>query len=382
MDKVFQIVPRAEIFKTTGLQFMQFNTLYQLYAHALEQSPALDIAATLLMTPDLFNYWLTGEKLGEFTIATTSQFYNPRTRAFATDLLEKLGLPTRILPPLVPPTTEIGAVLPPIAQTANLRGTKVVAPACHDTGSAVAAVPTRTENYAYISSGTWSLLGTVVKEPVISDAAMNFNFTNEGGVGGTFRLLKIITGLWLIQECRRVWAREGAEYSYDEIIAMAARAQPFGAFVAPDHHAFLNPDDMPQAIRDFCAATGQSAPCDRETMARAVFESLALNYRVTVEQLEKIWGRRVEVIHIVGGGSQNQMLCQMTADACARPVHAGPVEATAIGNLLAQAIAAGYFASWDEAREFVRSAFPLKMYAPRDPAAWEEAYARFTRLLV
>lgn len=379
MEQVFERVPRAEIFQATGIQFMQLNTLYQLYAMA--GSPALDAAKTLLMMPDLLNYWLTGEKLSEFTIATTTQFYDPRQGAWANEILERLGLPSEIMPRVIQPATEIAALLPAVADTLGLRGVKVIAPACHDTGSAVAAIPARTDDYAYISSGTWSLMGVVTPRPIITDMTRDFNFTNEGGVGSTIRLLKNITGLWLVQECRRAWARSGDELDYDAISALAASAPPFQAYVDPDHSSFLSPDDMPQAIQEFCAATGQAGPSDRGTLVRVTLESLALKYRATLEKLEKIVGRHLDAIHIVGGGSRNQLLCQFTADACARPVYAGPVEATALGNLLAQTLASGYCASWTQAREIVRTAFPLTPYEPRDSAAWDEAYARFKRVL-
>jgi rhamnulokinase len=381
MEQVFARVPRAEIFQSTGIQFMQLNTLYQLYAMARAGSPALDIADTLLMMPDLFNYWLTGEKLGEYTIATTTQFFDTLNNIWATGLLEKLGLPTRIMPRVIPPATEIGPLVSSVTDQLGLHGVKVIAPACHDTGSAVAAVPARTDDYAYISSGTWSLMGVVSSQPIITDVTRDFNFTNEGGVGGTIRLLKNITGLWLVQECRRAWARAGDEMSYADITALAEQAKPFQAFVEPDHSSFLSPDDMPKAIRNFCEATGQPVPSDRGALVRVALESLACKYRLTRERLEQVTGRRLEVIHIIGGGSQNQLLCQFTADACARPVYAGPVEATALGNVLAQAIADGYCASWAEAREIVRAAFPLRAYEPRDTAAWDEAYARFETIV-
>ena len=375
MERVFARVSRAEVFDATGIQFMQLNTLYQ-FASMLN-APALDIAQTLLLMPDLLNYWLTGEKLGEFTIATTTQFYDSRRRAWATDMLAKLGLPTHILPRVISPTTKIGALLASLADQPGLRQTQVVAPACHDTGSAVAAVPARAEHYAYISSGTWSLMGTVVPEPIITDTTLDFNFTNEGGVDNTFRLLKNITGLWLVQECRRAWARAGDELSYDALVALAEQAQPFQAFVDPDHASLMNPADMPRAIQNFCATTGQTIPQDRGALVRVAFEGLALKYRATLEQLERILGYRLDAIHVVGGGSQNQLLCQFTADACARPVYAGPVEATALGNIMAQAIASGDCASWAQAREIVRATFPLKMYEPRQTDRWDAAYARF-----
>jgi rhamnulokinase len=391
MDRLFARVPRAEVFQATGIQFMQINTLYQLYAMALEGSPALDAADTLLMIPDLLNYWLTGVKLGEYTIATTTQFYDSRANTWATGLLEKLGLPTHIMPRVIQPATELGSLLPAVADPLDLhctqrRGVKVIAPACHDTGSAVAAVPADVEHvvhntYAYISSGTWSLMGTVAPEPIINDLTHDYNFTNEGGVSGTIRLLKNIAGLWLVQECRRAWARAGDELSYADITSLAEQSKPFQAFVNPDHGSFLNPDDMPRAIQAFCQSTGQAVPTDRGSLVRVALESLACKYRLTLDQLEKIMGHRLEVIHIVGGGSQNQLLCQFAADACARPVYAGPVEATALGNVLAQAIAGGACASWAEARQIVRASFPLKTYEPRDTAAWDQAYRQFEQVI-
>ncbi len=377
MDQVLARVPRAEVFQATGIQFMQINSLYQLYAMAQARSPALDMADTLLMIPDLFNYWLTGEKLGEFTIATTTQFFDTGHNTWATELLERLGLPPKIMPRLILPATEIGPLVSSVADPLGLRGVKVIAPACHDTGSAVAAVPARTGDFAYISSGTWSLMGVVSPQPIISELTRDFNFTNEGGVDGTIRLLKNIAGLWLIQECRRSWARAGNELSYEAIGALAEQARPFQAFIDPDHPAFLKPDDMPEAIQAFCTATGQPAPGDPGTIGRVALESLACRYRLTLEQLEKITGRYLQMIHIVGGGSQNRLLCQFTANACGRPVCAGPVEATALGNVLAQTLALGYCASWDDARELVRAAFPIKTYEPRDTAAWDDAWMRF-----
>jgi rhamnulokinase len=378
MDKVFARVPREAVFAATGIQFMQLNTLYQLYA--MLDSPALDCAETLLMIPDLINYWLTGEKVGEYTIATTTQFYDTANGAWAIGLLGKLGLPARIMPRVIPPATPIGPLLPAVAQPIGVGGIQVIAPASHDTGSAVAAVPARTADYAYISSGTWSLMGVVWPQPIITAMTRDFNFTNEGGVGGTIRLLKNVTGLWLIQECRRAWARAGDELSYADITALAERAAPFQALINPDHPSFLNPDDMPHAIQSLCAATGQSVPSDRGSLVRVALESLACKYRLTFDQLEQIAGRRLEVIHIVGGGSRNQVLCQFTADACARPVLAGPVEATALGNIMAQMVAGGECATWAEAREIIRDAFPLATYEPRDTAAWNAAYARFREL--
>jgi len=382
MEEAFRRVPREEIFARTGIQFMQLNTLYQLLAMALRCSAQLESAHRLLMMPDLLNFWLTGQKVCEFTEATTSQFYDPRAGDWARDMLDRLGIPSHILGEIVPPGAVLGPLLPSVAEEIGLSDVPVIAPACHDTGSAVAAVPfeSATGKGCYLSSGTWSLMGVEVADPIITPQSLEYNFTNEGGVCDTFRLLKNIMGLWLVQECRRVWAREGESYSYDELTRMAEQAAPFVALVNPDDPAFLHPADMPAEIRAFCARTGQPVPEDKGTMIRCVLESLALTYRSTMGKLEAMLGRELEVIHIVGGGSQNRLLCQFTADATQRPVLAGPVEATAIGNVVMQALALGEFASLQEARAVVRSSFDVVHYQPGDPAPWDAAYERFCEL--
>jgi len=382
MEEAFHRVPRAEIFEQTGIQFMQLNSLYQLLAMVVHRSPALDVADTFLTMPDLFNYWLTGRKVCEFTIATTTQCYDPRKRDWATSLLERMSIPTDIFPEIVEPGTVLGPLAAQVAEEVGVGQVPVIAPATHDTGSAVAAVPFESApgRGCYISSGTWSLMGTEVTEPVITSQSLGYNFTNEGGVCSTFRLLKNIMGLWLVQECRRVWAREGQSYSYDQLTRMAEQAPPFVALVNPDDPAFLHPADMPAEIRAFCARTDQRAPETRGAMIRSILESLALTYRATLEKLEAMLGHRLEVIHIVGGGSRNQLLCQFTADATQQPVVAGPVEATAIGNVLMQALALGEFASLQEARALVRDSFEMVHYEPGDPAPWDAAYERFRAL--
>jgi len=382
MEEAFRCVPRAEIFERTGIQFMQLNTLYQLLAMALGHSAELESAHRLLMMPDLLNFCLTGQKVCEFTEATTSQCYDPRAGDWARDMLDRLGIPSHILGEIVPPGAVLGPLLPAVAEEVGLSDVPVIAPACHDTGSAVAAVPfgAAPERGCYISSGTWSLMGVEVSEPIITPQSLEYNFTNEGGVRSTFRLLKNIMGLWLVQECRRIWAREGVSHSYDELTQMAEQAGPSSSLVNPDDPAFLHPADMPTEIRAFCDRTDQPVPEDRGAMVRCVLESLALTYRSTLEKLEAMLGRELEVIHIVGGGSRNRLLCQFTADATQRPVMAGPVEATAIGNVLMQALALGEFASLQEARAVVRSSFDMVHYRPGDPAPWDGAYERFCEL--
>lgn len=382
MPLAFQRMPRAQIFERTGIQFMQLNTLYQLLAMAEARSPQLEVARALVMMPDLFHYWLSGTLACEFTDATTTQCFNPRTGDWAREMLEVLGIPHHFLQPVTPPGTRLGRLMPSVARAVSASEVEVIAPASHDTASAVFAVPADQPDFAYISSGTWSLMGAVVVQPIINAQALAFNFTNEGGVGGTFRLLKNIMGLWLVQECRRRWGvLDGALMPYAELFALAERAPAFTALVDPDDPTFLHPEDMPAAIAAFCQRTGQTVPQDRGAMVRAILESLALKYRHTLAQLEALLGRRIEVIHVVGGGSQNALLCQFTADACERPVIAGPVEATATGNVLVQLRALGALTSDADARAVVRRSFALTTYEPRNPEPWREAYARFVGYL-
>lgn len=383
MERVFARVPREKVFDATGIQFMQFNSLYQLFAMRLARSSALDAAETLLFIPDLFNFLFTGVRKSEFSIATTSQFYDPRKQTWATDLLKALDLPTRILPEIVPSGTVIGPLRRDVADECGIKADiPVIAPATHDTGSAVAAVPAREgTSWCYISSGTWSLMGVEIAQPLINDESLKYNYTNEGGVGGTIRFLKNIMGLWLVQECRRQWEKEGKPFDYAELTRLAGEAQGLRSIINPDHKPFLSPGEMPAKIAAFCESSQQPAPENPGAFVRACLDSLALTYRRTLEGLEDILGRRIDVIHIVGGGCQNELLNQMTADACARTVVAGPVEATAIGNILVQAMAVGEVRSLSAAREIVRGSFPVKMYEPRETKSWNEAYARFRELV-
>jgi rhamnulokinase len=380
MEDAFRRVPRAEIFRQTGIQFMRFNTLYQLLAMQRDRSPLLDAAETLLFMPDLFHYFFTGIKVNEFTDATTSQLYDPAAKSWAYGLVRQFGLPARILGTIVPPGTVLGPLRQAVAAETGVSPVPVIAPASHDTGSAIAAVPAQGDSWAYLSSGTWSLLGAELNRPLLTDQALAYNFTNEGGVGGTIRLLKNIMGLWLVQECRRAWERNGKTFGYDELTRLAAAAPPFGSLVGPDDPSFLLPPNMPAALAEFCRRTGQPLPSDPGAVVRCALESLALRYRYVLSRLEELIGRRFEVIHVVGGGSQNELLCQFTADACDRAVLAGPAEATAVGNVLVQALGLGLVASLAEAREVVRRSFEVRTYTPRDRQAWDEAYERFLRL--
>jgi rhamnulokinase len=380
MEAAFKLVRRKEIFERTGLQFMQINSLYQMFS--MRGTEALERARSFLMVPDLFNFWLTGRKANEFTDATTTQFFNLRTGGYDLDLLGKLGLPTDIYPEILSSGAEVGPLHPSIAAETGLGKIPVIAPACHDTGSAVAAVPIQNPRAAYISSGTWSLVGVEVTEPVITPLCSAYNFTNEGGVYGTIRLLKNVAGMWLIQESKRAWKTQGRDYTWKEMIQLAEGAIPFGSLVDPDHSDFLNPSDMPSAISKYCTRTGQVVPESDANTLRCIFESLALKYRWAIGCLEEMLGYELEVIHIIGGGSQNALLCQLTADATGIPVIAGPVEATAIGNSLVQAISLGVLGSLEDGRQLVRRSFPLVEYIPRNKDGWDVAAEVMATLLV
>ena len=381
MDAAFERVSRQEIFRQTGLQFMRFNTLFQLLALQRDRSPLLDVAEHLLMMPDLFHFLFTGVKANEFTNASTTQMYDPTEKRWAYSLLESFGLPAKILGSVVGPGTVLGPIRRAIAAETGISPVPVIAPASHDTGSAVAAVPAKSASWAYISSGTWSLMGVETDAPLINEKTRRFNFTNEGGIGETIRLLKNIMGLWLVQECRRAWERSGKTFTYEELARLAEASPAFVSLVDPDDTSFLLPTNMPAAIGEFCRRTGQPVPAEPGAIVRCALESLALRYRWVLDRLEELLGRKVEVIHIVGGGSQNKLLCQFTADACHRPVLAGPVEATAIGNVLLQAKGLGLISSPDEAREVVRRSFELQTYDPKNPEAWHEPYQRFLQYL-
>lgn len=384
LAKALQRVPRAEIFSQTGLQFMQINSLYQLLAMC-ERDPELVSQATrFLMIPDFFNWCLCGSRVVEFTNATTTQMLNATTRTWADDILRRLDIPTQMFPEIVNPGAQLGGLRKDVSEFTGLNKVNVVAPATHDTGSAVAAVPTShtgNPDWAYISSGTWSLMGVEVNNAVLSEKALQRNVTNEGGIGGTYRLLKNIMGLWLVQECRRTWEREGRELGYDELVRLAAEAEPFHALVDPDCVDFILPPHMPKAFAGFCARTGQEAPEGPGPVVRCALESLAFKYRLVLETLERVSGTRAEVLHVVGGGGKNRLLCQFTADACGIPVVAGPVEATAIGNLLTQAMGIGAIGSLAEAREVVRRSFEVETFEPRESGRWTEHYQRFQALV-
>ncbi len=367
LERVIARVGKEAIFAQTGIQFMPINTLYQMMSLVERQSPQLAGAQTFLTVPDLFNYWLAGEKVCEFTNATTTQLFNPRTDTWATALMDALGIPARIFPPIVQPGTRLGMY----------DSVPVIAPASHDTGSAVAAVPAQTSHYAYISSGTWSLVGVEVPEPIITPAALAANVTTEGGVAGTYRLLKNVMGLWIIQQCRATWEAQGHTYTYDDLVWLALGAAPLHTFIDPNDARFLPPGDHRRLVQAMCAERGQPVPHTPGEIVRCVFESLALTYRHVLDTVHTLAGTSSEVIHIVGGGSQNRLLCQMTANATGLPVVAGPVEATVLGNALVQFIALGELRNIAEARALVATMDDGQRYEPQDTAMWEDAYERY-----
>ncbi len=368
-EELFRIVSKREVYGVTGIQFMQINTLYQLFAFSRQQPELYRSAAHFLHTPDLFTYWLTGEMKNEYSIATTSQLFDPTKREWAVDLMARLGLRSELFKEIVMPGTVIGPLLPAVAQeTGAPSGVVVIASGCHDTASAVAAVPASGRDYAYLSSGTWSLLGVESERPIITDKSFEYNFTNEGAADGGIRFLKNIMGLWIVQECKRSWDLEGSSYSYADLSRLAEEHGPAGFSIDPDAPRFLKPgltsDGMPERIRQWCRETGQPVPESPQAIVRGVLESLAATYRKTVAMIEEISGRTFRELYIIGGGSQNALLCRLAADATGLPVLAGPVEATAIGNIMIQQIAQGEISSIEEGRKIVRESHAVRRYDP------------------
>lgn len=372
---------REKIFAETGIQFIKINTLYQLVAEAAEYPEIHQLADKFLTIGDYFNYLFSGEARAEESNASTTQIYNPATRDWSDELIRIFGLPRKIFPPIVTAGTVLGSVLPEIAaETGLAKDVKVIATCTHDTGAAVAAVPGAGDDWAYLSSGTWSLIGVELPKPLLGADALARNFTNEVGYGGTIRFLKNIVGLWILQECRRAWANAGRQFGYDQLTEMAADAEPLRALIHPNDPRFLRPDGMPEKVRGFCIETGQPAPETPGQTVRCVLESLALLYRKTLDDIEAITGRKIRALHVVGGGSKNKLFNQFIASATGRNVLAGPVEATAIGNILVQAIGLGHLASLAELRKVVRDSFPLETYEPRESPTWQAACERFEKL--
>ena len=376
MEDVINRIGKEEIYNATGIQFMPINTLYQLLAAHRQTPKTLDAAKYLLTIPDLFNYWLSGNAVCEFTNATTTQMVDPVKRTWATALMQRLELPDHLPAPIVEPGSIIGTLLPDIGGHSSLAGTLVIAPACHDTGSAVAAISAR-DGTAFLSSGTWSLLGTELDAPVITPDALRMNFTNEGGVNGTTRLLKNVMGLWMLQGCRKSWTAHGLSFDYGELIELAVRQTPLSHLVDPDDGSFLRPPDMLAAINQFCVRTHQPVPQEAGAYVRTVLESLAFKYRFVLRDLEHVSGKHIGQIRIIGGGSKNRLLNQLTADATGRKVLAGPAEATALGNVAIQILATGEAASLAEVRAIVDRSFPTEIFVPLETDKWDRNAERF-----
>ncbi len=377
MDEVFRLIPKEELYSLTGIQFLQFNTLFQLYAAQREKLPAMRMARDLLFMPDLLNYLLTGARFSEFTCATTSQLMNPRTKQWAPQVFEAIDVPVDIMQPIVSPGTIIGGLTSDIAGESGLPDTNVVAVASHDTGSAIAAVPAEDDSFAYISSGTWSLMGIESDSPVMIPKSRELNFTNEGGVEGTWRILKNIMGLWLVQECRRSWADTGAAFSDKALLSLAISSKPFKTLIDPDHPSLLNPGKMPEALSKLAEKAGESPMNNPGEFARCILESLAFRYRQTLEELKQITDKKIRRIHVIGGGSKNEPLCRFTANATGLPVVAGPAEATALGNIMVQAMACGRIRSLGEIRKVLINSFEFREFLPEGCSEWDNQYSRF-----
>jgi rhamnulokinase len=383
MEEVVYKLGAARIFKQTGIQFLPFNTIYQLAAMKKVDALPLKHGRKLLMIPELLRYFLTGEMHSEFTNATTTQMFNPISKEWDLELLHALDLPGGLLVDIVKPGTLAGKLQASVCEELGLPPLAVIAVGEHDTASAVAAVPAESKDFAYLICGTWSLLGTELPQPVLDPLALEHNFTNEGGVEDTFRLLKNIMGLWLLQECKRSWDKEGRAYSFEELVFQAEQEKPFYCLIDPDHGMFLNPAHMPQQIAQYCKDTGQSIPQNEGQIVRCILESLALKYKMVLGLTEQLANKVFSGLHMTGGGIHNKLLCQFTADAIGKPVWAGPAEGSAIGNIIMQLIAAGSIKSLSEARAAIRRSFPIETYEPveSDLAGWNVAYQRFERIV-
>jgi len=376
IEKTSELMPKRDIYENTGIPSMQFNTIYQLFAARLDGYEALKKAEKLIFMADLVSYYLSGQVFTEYTLGSTSQLMDMRTGKWSQEVFEKLDLPIGIMPEIVQPGTIVGELKKELADELGCGAIPVIAVASHDTNSAVAAVPADVKNWAYISSGTWSLMGIATSRAIITDKSFEYGFANEGGVANTICFLKNIMGLWLVQECRRHWQQAGVELSYSELTEMAEKAKPFAAHIDPDYGEFFSPGDMPIKINKYLKQTGQSEIEDKGQMVRVILEALAFTYRRTIDQLEDVSGDSIKVLHIVGGGIQNELLCQFAADATGKKVVAGPIEATGAGNIIMQAIAAGQIKSIEQGKSLVRNSFEVKEYLPQDSQSWQRQYEK------
>lgn len=381
IDEAARVVSKQDIYAATGIQFNDYNTLYQLLAILKKRPELLERADKLLFTPDLFNYFLTGEAHTEYTIASTSQLLKAGSMEWNRELIAKFGLPERLFTPILAPGTQTGFLSDSLCEELGTAKIPVIAVTSHDTASAVVSVPSADKRFAFLSSGTWSLLGTELSSPIINEKSLENGFTNEGGYNGTTRFLRNIVGLWLIQESRRQWQREGQEVSFNDLEHDAVSAQPFRSFIDPNAPELMVPGDLPNRIRKLCADSGQPVPETRGQVMRCIYESLALTYRMSVDGLTDSTGTAYDALHIIGGGTKDTLLSGFTACACNKPVIAGPGEATVLGNIAVQLMAAGEISSIAQAREVIGNSFELKHYEPQDTDAWEEAYGRYKKIV-
>ena len=379
--EAYKRIPRDKLYNITGLQYMQFNTIFQLLALSMQRPHVFDNAEIFLMIPDLLNYFLTGIKKTEYTIASTSALLDAKKRTWAKELFSPMGIPEKLFTEIVRPGNILGGLLPDVLEDIGDIKAKIINVASHDTGSAIAAVPAKGENFVYISSGTWSLMGTESKEPIINEKSALYDFTNEGGVNNTIRVLRNVAGLWLEQESKRQWEREGEKITYNELSDMAEKSEPLKCLINVDFPEFAFPGNMPERIMNFCKRTGQHVPQTKGEIIRCIFDSLALAYKRTLRQINELQSVKAPYIHIVGGGTKESVLCQLTADACGIPVYAGPVEATAIGNIAVQMMALGEIAGLNEAREIIADSFDVVCYEPKDTEIWDDACGRYGKLL-
>jgi len=380
MEEFFRILPKKQTYLLSGIQFMQFNTLFQLFSSVQNNYSGLKVAESMLFTPDTLNYLFTGIKKIEYTIASTSQLLKPGKSEWESKLFESAGIPQKLAGEIIQPGTNLGELLPEVLAETGSAPIPCIAVASHDTASAIVSVPAKGENWAYLSSGTWSLLGIESPVPLVSEQTLEMNFTNEGGVEGTTRFLKNIMGMWLIQECKRIWDAQNV-LGWHEIVALSNSATPFKSLINPDDAGFLNPGDMPKAVQEFCAKTNQYVPQSKGEIARCIYDSLVLKYKYTIKQIESVTGKRIEKLHIIGGGAHNKTVNQLTADAIGIPVFAGPTEATAIGNIMLQAKALGKVKSLAEIREIIMNSFEVTEYLPSPELDWEAAFVKFEKIL-
>lgn len=380
VEESFKSVPRQKMYDITGIQFMELNTLFQLISLKKQRPEMLERADKMLFMPDLFAYFLTGKMCSEYSIASTSQLIDINTRSWSKELLDAFGIKESLFAPLTEPGTQLGNLSKEICEECGVESVPVISVCGHDTQSAITAVPCESGDFAFLSSGTWSLFGTELQKPIVNETSLKINITNEGGFGGTTGFLKNIIGLWLIQESRRQWQREGKDYSYADLEKLALSEEPFKCFIDPDAPEFVPQGNIPERVREFCRKTGQYVPESVGEIMRCIYESLAMKYRMTFEKLCECTGKDYPVIHVIGGGTKDGLLCRMTASSCGKTVKAGPIEATVMGNVAVQLMSDGAIGSISEARKAVAASESLKTYEPENTDEWIKAYESFVKI--